>query len=242
MRVEGVDRGMRDVPALTLEWRDGLFAHWPVDPDRIRPLVPEALALDTREGTAWVSILPSQVVAARPRYVPRAAGLTFPQVNLRTYVRYDCRPGVYFLSLDAATGLGVRLARAVYDLPYYRADVDFERSGDDARRVRFDCRRRPGDGPRAGFAAAYRPTDSPSRADAASRDEFLAERHRLFVVRDGAVWCTRIEHEPWPLCPAEATVEAESLLTAAGLPAPDGDPVVRYTPGVEATVRTPFRP
>lgn len=235
---------MRDVPALTLEWRDGLFAHWPVEPARVRPLVPDELDVDARDGTAWVSILSSLVAAARPRFVPRNAGLTFPQVNLRTYVRHESRPGVYFLSLDAATDLGVRVARALYDLPYYRADIDFQspENETDTQTRRFDCRRRRTERPRARFSAEYRPTDSPSRAESGSLQEFLAERYRLYVVRDGTVWCTRIEHPPWPLCPAEATVRADSLLEAAGLPALEGDPAVRYTPGVEVTVRTPFRP
>jgi uncharacterized protein YqjF (DUF2071 family) len=33
-------------------WQDLLFAHWPFDPDVVRPLVPPALPLDTFEGRA----------------------------------------------------------------------------------------------------------------------------------------------------------------------------------------------
>jgi uncharacterized protein YqjF (DUF2071 family) len=240
---------MRDVPALSLTWREGLFAHWPVDPSRVRPLVPDALDVDVREGTAWVSALPSLVEAARPRLLPARAGLTFPQVNLRTYVRREGRPGVYFLSLDATSALGVRIARAVWDLPYYRADIDFDRG---SRTVRFDCQRLHTERPPARFAAEYRPTGEPSRPAPDSLSAFLAERYRLYLVRggrgddargggDGSVWCARVEHDPWRLAPAEASVHADALFESVGLPAPAEEPVVRYAPSTEFTVRTPFR-
>lgn len=232
---------MRDFPAVTLGWRDSLFAHWPVDPERVRPLVPDELDVDIREGTAWVSALPSVVTAARPFFLPRSVGLTVPQVNLRTYVRHETTPGVYFLSLDTSTGLGVRIARLLYGLPYFRASIDFERKGETCR---FDCQRTHTDYPSPRFSAEYRPTGPPSRADSApdSLDAFLAERYRTYVVRDGTVWCARVDHHSWPLCPAEATIFADSLFEAAGLPAPAEDPVVRYSPGVEIAIRTPFRP
>jgi len=247
---------MRDVPALSLTWREGLFAHWPVDASRVRPLVPDALEIDTREETAWVSALSSLVEAARPRFLPERAGLTFPQVNLRTYVRYDGEPGVYFLSLDATTELGVRLARVVWDLPYHRAEIDFQRSGE---RRRFDSQRLHTDSSPARFAAEYRPTGEPTHADPDSLSSFLAERYRLYLVRNGrrggdgseradaeksatgSVWCARVEHDPWRLAPTEASVHADSLLESVGLPAPAGDPVVWYAPVAEFTVRTPFR-
>jgi uncharacterized protein YqjF (DUF2071 family) len=237
---------MRDVPALSLTWREGLFAHWPVDSSRVRPLVPDALEIDTREETAWVSALSSLVEAARPRFLPERAGLTFPQVNLRTYVRYEGEPGVYFLSLDATTELGVRLARAVWSLPYHRAEIDFQRAGE---RRRFDSQRLHTDESPARFAAEYRPTGEPTHADPGSLSSFLAERYRLYLVRNGdrenaadqSVWCARVEHDPWRLAPAEASVHADSLLESVGLPAPAGDPVVWYAPVAEFTVRTPFR-
>ncbi|WP_135853006.1 YqjF family protein [Halorussus salinus] len=256
---------MRDVPALSLTWREGLFAHWPVDSSRVRPLVPDALEIDTRDETAWVSALPSLVEAARPRFLPERAGLTFPQVNLRTYVRYEGEPGVYFLSLDATTELGVRLARAVWDLPYHRAEIDFQRAGD---RRRFDSQRLHTDESPARFAAEYRSTGKPTHADPDSLSSFLAERYRLYLVRNGSigaesadsadgddeaeradaeeshagsVWCARVEHDPWRLAPAEASVHADSLLESVGLPAPAEDPVVWHASVAEFTVRTPFR-
>lgn len=228
---------MRDFPAVSLTWRDGLFAHWPVEASRVRPLVPDELDVDTREGSAWVSALPSLVEASRPWFLPERVGLSFPQVNLRTYVRHETRPGVYFLSLDAATSLGVRVARTLWGLPYHHAEIDFETVGESRR---FDCQRLHTERPPARFAAEYRPTGRPTRADPDSLSAFLAERYRLYLVRGETVWCARVEHEPWRLCPAEATVHADALLESVGLPAPADDPIVRYAPQAEFAIRTPF--
>ena len=224
----------------------------------------DELDVDTRKGSAWVSALPSVTADVRPASFPASAGLTFPQVNLRTYVRHETEPGVYFLSLDMTTELGVRLARSAYGLPYYHADVEFERSErpSDARSAgeagesasqdaesetvpecHFASERDDdaADAP-ARFSATYRPVGDPFRAPSGSLEAFLAERYRLYVVRDGTVWCARVDHDPWRLREAEATVYADSLWEAAGLPAPADEPLLRYSSGAAFEIRTPFRP
>ena len=48
-----------------------------------------------------------------------------------------------------------------------------------------------------------------------------------------------MEHEPWPLHHARATADADALLTACGLPAPAGEPVVHFAPAVRARIGLP---
>ncbi|HWC18936.1 MAG TPA: DUF2071 domain-containing protein, partial [Terriglobales bacterium] len=38
-------------------WHDLLFAHWALPPEKIRPLVPRELEVDTCEGRAWVGVI-----------------------------------------------------------------------------------------------------------------------------------------------------------------------------------------
>jgi uncharacterized protein YqjF (DUF2071 family) len=54
----------------------------------------------------------------------------FPELNVRTYVVRDGKPGVYFFSLDAASLLAVRMARALFHLPYFHANMKAEDQGD----------------------------------------------------------------------------------------------------------------
>jgi uncharacterized protein YqjF (DUF2071 family) len=84
-------------------WLHLLFAHWRVAPEDLRPAVPASVPIDTFEGSAWIGITPFEVVGARPRGLPPVPWLSrFPELNVRTYSTIDGRPGIWFLSLDAA--------------------------------------------------------------------------------------------------------------------------------------------
>ncbi|TKX74925.1 DUF2071 domain-containing protein [Halorubrum sp. GN11_10-6_MGM] len=111
---------------LEMTWRDGLFAHWPVDPATVAASLPGDLSVATHDGDAYLGVVPFVMDDIRPRGVPM--GLSFPELNLRTYVEGPNGPGVYFHSLDADDRLGVAVARGVFRLPYYRAETDVRRS------------------------------------------------------------------------------------------------------------------
>lgn len=213
---------------LAMTWRNGLFAHWPVPPEQVRERVPRLLELDTRDGRAWIGVLPFVASALRPRPLPRAAGVTFGELNVRTYVRYGDAPGVYFLDIAVSNRLVAALARAFTPLPYRAAAVRVS-AGDD--RVEFELDR---DGLPAAVRARYRPTGGAFRAEPGSLDHWLTARHRLYAVRDGEVYAGAVDHDPWPLQPAEATVRADALFEAYGL-ATAGTPRYRYCAALPMT-------
>src|SRR5919202_1981641 len=104
---------------LAMQWHDLLFMHGPVPPALLRPLIPPALELETFDGTAWLGITPFRMAGTRPRFVPPLPWVSaFPELNVRTYVTAEGKPGVWFFSLDAgnplaARGAGRRLRRAL---------------------------------------------------------------------------------------------------------------------------------
>ena len=213
-----------------------LFAHWPVDPDQLRPYVPDQLELDVRDGRAWVSILPFTLADVRPRPLPKAFGRSTPEVNLRTYVRYRDEPGLYFFSIDLGWRRIAAVTRRLTRLPCYGLDADVETDGGrtTVRSVRTD-------GPPAGFAATYAPTGTASRPEPGSLDEWLVERYRFYAPRGAGVLFGAIDHDPWPLQPATATIHENDLLAAAGLPEPDGEPRVRHCDRLKMTGSVPRR-
>src|SRR3954454_15825843 len=112
-------------------WVDLLFCHWPVDEAQLRPHVPASLPLDRFEGRAWLSITPFEVQGTRPRgALPPPVLSRFPELNVRTYVVRDSKPGIWFFSLDAASALAVAAARTLYRLPYFRARMRIETARD----------------------------------------------------------------------------------------------------------------
>src|SRR5690348_8078357 len=99
-------------------WHDLLFAHWPIAPETLRPLVPSQLPLDLFEGQCWVGVIPFHMSGVRARLLPPVPGLSrFPELNVRTYVTLQNKPGVFFFSLDATNLPAVCAARIFYHLP-----------------------------------------------------------------------------------------------------------------------------
>ena len=95
-------------------WDDLLFAHWPVDPAQLEHLVRPPLRIDTVEDRAWLGVVTFNISRIQLRGLPVFGPVSsFPEVNLRTYVRLDDRPGVLFLSLHCPNRLAMALARPV---------------------------------------------------------------------------------------------------------------------------------
>jgi uncharacterized protein YqjF (DUF2071 family) len=92
------------------------------------PLIPSALAIDTFDGNAWVGVTPFQLDMI-PRGIPFVLS-HFEELNCRTYVVTDNKPGIFFFSLDAASRLAVWAARTFYLLPYFSATMSARKQTD----------------------------------------------------------------------------------------------------------------
>jgi uncharacterized protein DUF2071 len=85
-------------------WDDLLFAHWRVDADAVRRLVPSGLRVDEHDGSAWLSVTPFVLCAFRLRgTLPLPVVSSFPEINVRTYVTAGGKPGIWFFSLDTSS-------------------------------------------------------------------------------------------------------------------------------------------
>ena len=77
-----------------------LFLHWPMPVESLQPLVPPGMTLDTYDGEAWLTVNAFSMVLAQFRNLPPLPGLnTSPEVDLRTYVRVNDEPGIFFISM-----------------------------------------------------------------------------------------------------------------------------------------------
>lgn len=209
-------------------WHDLLFAHWSYPVDAIRAAVPSQLPIDTFEGKAWVGVVPFVLRGLRVRGLPAVPGAsTFPELNVRTYVTIDGRPGVYFFSLDAGNQLAVMAARTAFHLNYFNALMSVTRG---PQGISYLSRRTDKRGQPADFSARYRADGRGLRAEPGSLEYFLAERYCLYAVsRSARVYRTDIHHRPWLLQPAEAELDANALLQADGIPVPAGKPLLHFS-------------
>ena len=219
-------------------WHDLLFAHWPLPPQVLRPLVPEQLPLDTYDGQCLLAVAPFHMSNVRPRGLPPLPGFSrLPELNVRTYVKLQDKPGVYFFSLDAGALSAVFAARSFYRLPYYYAHMKVQSSGEEIRY--HSVRRVPAN---AEFRGSYRPA-APVRLRApGSLEHWLTERYCLYALsRRGHVLRGEIHHAPWLLQPAEAEIRSNTMARAAGLSLPDTPPLLHYAARQDTLVWLPYR-
>jgi uncharacterized protein YqjF (DUF2071 family) len=223
-----------------MRWVDLLFAHWPVHAEALRPLIPPGLELDLFGEQAWVGVVPFRMEDVAPRFLPAPPGPgAFPELNVRTYVRRGRRRGVWFLSLDAGSRLAVEGARIAFHLPYYRAHMSATTEGGwvEYRSERADPR-----GPAASFAARYRAAGAVERAPAGSLADFLTDRRGLYASDPaGRIAWTAIHHAPWPLQPAEADVQIDTMAAAAGIELPAMPPLLHFAKRLDVVAWWPRR-
>ena len=207
-----------------------LFAHWPVRAHALRPLLPAGVEPDLRDGAAWIGIVAFRMTETRAaRLIPPRGLGPIPELNVRTYVRVQGKPGVWFLSLDTPSPLFVTIGRSVYGLAYHYARMVVARHG---TRVHYASARGP-----AAFAATYEAQGPGAPAPAGSVQNWLVERYRLFALRGGRLVTADVAHPVWTLQPVTARIELNTL-------APDGihfsgEPLLHFSPGVAALISPP---
>ncbi len=212
-------------------WHDLLFAHSPVALQTLRPLIPAQLEIDTYAGQAWIGVVPFRMSGVRPRGILGIRELSpFPELNVRTYVLRDGKPGVWFFSLDASNALAVWGARHLFHLPYFPAEMRCQER--DGWIDYFSSRKPRATAPAslpAKFAARYRPAGEVFAAQPRTIEHFLTERYCLYTAnKSGRLIRCEIHHPPWPLQLADAEFQQNTMAAAAGISLPAAPPALLH--------------
>lgn len=202
---------------MRMTWSQLLFAHWPVEPSYLAPLLPKGLNLDTREGKAWIGVVPFLMSDVAPRCCPPIPGCSrFLELNVRTYVTVDNKPGVWFFSLDAASRIAVRAARATFNLPYMDAGMSLSQDASGA--VVYTSTRTHLGEPPARFDASYQASGASFQAATGTLEHWLTARYCLYSAdRSGRLYRGEIDHAPWRLSYANWTVRHNSMCEPLGI-------------------------
>jgi uncharacterized protein YqjF (DUF2071 family) len=172
-------------------WREVIFLHWQVPAEILQPHLPKhrSLQADVFEDTAWVSLVCFKVKDARPRALPPLPGISsFYEINLRTYVICENKPGVVFLDIHSDNALVNRLNRMIH-LPYSKGDIT-SKAKNQFRYKDIDPAQRN----------IVEISFSRLAIQPLSRmDKWLTERYYAFQQAGRAVWQFPIHHIQWPL-------------------------------------------
>ena len=223
--------------AMTQRWNDLLFAHWPIPAAALAALLPDGLR-STPSGSAWLGVVPFWLDRIKIRGVPPIPGArSFPELNLRTYVRDQLHRNarrLFFLARRQQPAGRRRGAQSSITCP-----TTGRRCGSSSARsasLRFTAGRRVR-GPPVIFKARYRglgPTRKLAENRSGTLEYFLTERYCLFTRnRAGQPIRANLHHVPWPLEEAEAEIERNDLAASVGieLPRPGAGAALLAPPG-----------
>ena len=166
-------------------WSHVLFLSFRCDADLIQQKIPAELDVDLYDGSAWLSIVPFYMSHIRFRLTPVLPMVSLWELNLRTYVKYQGRPGIYFFTLDTDSWLGQKIAKYCFHLPYrlrkMKGQVNeecysFESPGS------FKLKARPG-----------------ALVKSDHLDTWLVERYHLYTDTPHCLYRGDVAHAPWKL-------------------------------------------
>jgi uncharacterized protein YqjF (DUF2071 family) len=223
-------------PFLAMRWLDLLFAHWPVESQVLRPLLPAGLELATFDGSAWLGVVPFRMTHVRPFGLPLPGeAFAFAETNVRTYATAtDGMRGIWFLSLDGAQLAGATAARVGFGVPYHHARVSSAVDGDWIVHASRCTESAP-----AELRIRYRPVGPVRHAEAGSLEAFLTDRMALFAIHRSRLTATQVEHAAWPLQDAEAVIERNTMTAPFGIQLPSAQPIVQFARRLDTVAHRP---
>lgn len=229
-----------DRPVMLQGWHSLASLHWRYEPAVVQSLLPRGLTVDTCDGSAWVGLIPFHMRRIRAPGLPSLGGWsTFPETNVRTYVvGPDGQRAVWFFSLDVSPIIPALVARVTYGLPYCWSAMTITHPAPNV--VEYSTHRRwpRGDPHSRTVVEIGGQIDS---AELSELERFVTARWALASTFAGRLLWARVEHGPWPLHRARLIECDDSLVVAAGLPAPTGDPLVLWSPGVDVRIGRPVK-
>jgi uncharacterized protein YqjF (DUF2071 family) len=184
---------------LAAEWRNLVMLNYRVDPGILERFVPRGTAVDSFQGSTYISVVGFQFL--RTRLFGRLAipfHANFDEVNLRFYVRRkegeEARRGVVFVKEIVPRRAIAAVARFSYDEKYVsvpmRQVISAEGAGLTAE-YRWKFRGR-------WYAVRAEATNAPILPAEGSVEQFITEHYWGYTRRrDGQTVEYRVSHVPW---------------------------------------------
>lgn len=216
-------------------WSNLFFTHWPIAPEMIRPYIPQSLQIDTFNRYAWVGVVLFVMKGVYPRGLNCISLIRpFPEINVRTYVQFDGKPGIYFLSIDVGDWASCTIAKRWFRLPYFSSDVFFDRKD---QNFYFQSNRKGIANTTIKFNGKYIPLPGVFYPQKGTLDHWLTERYCLYSKdQKGNLYCGEIHHRPWPLQNAESEIPTNSLLSPFNFDLTGVKPISHYSKGVDSFI------
>ena len=201
------------------KWSYLIFISYEVDKILLNKALPDQLEPDLYEGKAYVSIVPFVMSDIRFFFSPVLPFSKLYELNLRTYVRYKGKKGIFFFTLDSNHRLGNFIARKFFHLPYRYSNLTFTKEN---KLLKF---------------SAIDSIDLQVKTSTDSLDchlsKWLTERYSLFTVSGNKVFRGDVIHDPWKLNRCELIKFSDNFSAEFGFPTKNKDPHLSYSQGLD---------
>ena len=219
------------------EWQDVYFLHWPIKEEDLREHVPQELEIDTFDGMAWLGVVYYQMKRMSLRFIPPIPGTSpFLELNVRTYVKYKGKSGVYFFSLNVNNPIVSKVASAGDILPFQFAKIYEKRNKDT---LTFQNRREENGQTPEILIATVRPISEP--INRTPLEFWLTERHYLWTKALGILIRQYNGHTQWILQRAQGVVHENTIAPYLMSLVQDDKPIVHYSKYKKAFLHLPIK-
>lgn len=170
------------------EWNNAIFLHWQVELSELKKFVPKELEIDLFEGKPWVSLVAFAMEKMRPKNLPAFPPISdFDEINIRTYVKFNNKTGVYFLSIEGGKLASCKIAKGISELPYRFSKIKREdriyqstnKEFNDQLNIEFELKK--------------------NKTQKTELDKWLTERYALFQDTERSINEFEIHHLEWPI-------------------------------------------
>lgn len=187
---------------LTARWANLLLISYRVPANLLAPRLPPGCVLDRLPGdddsAAYVSLVAFDFLDTRVMGIAWPGHRSFPEINLRYYVRHGSDRGVSFIREFVPRQIVAYMARRLYNEPYACAGMSSETSADGSElRVRHVLT-----WGRRDNAVEVQAKNEPWLPPADSVEHFFKEHQWGFGIgRDGKLVRYEVSHPEWQIYP-----------------------------------------
>jgi len=189
---------------ISQKWEHACFLNFSIKKEELQKCLPKGFEVDTYSDLGWLSIVSFKMSQVRLAYLPTFPFSSLWELNLRTYVRYKNKPGIYFFSLDSSHFLANFIARFFFHLPYRNKKIKSQ--------MRLDGQTLSSVGD---FELDYK---IGRKREKTVFDSWITERYCLFTKHKEQFFEGRVHHPSWELREVDNLKWSESLRTSFQLP------------------------
>ncbi len=189
-------------------WKNLLFQHFEIeDINMLLKYLPKNCTFDSFEGKYYLGLVSMNMTNVKHKATGDITWFKhYNELNVRTYIIHDKRPGVLFLSLDVDSLVSIFGARVFYGLPYRSSK--YENKENQVTSFRNS---------EIQFQTQYKITSESKVYDKETFAFWATQRYFFANKYLGVSFKGEISHKPWELCTASVENSNISVLDTYNL-------------------------